>query len=159
MADWKFNPENYNPSGYTLIPEGLYRVRIDEAEEKTSQSGKDMIKLTLSVSGYNMKVWKYIVLDSSNAEATRRTDQWLGSIYDSFGIERGTLDVYSWEGKIGGAKIRHRPDQNGDMRSEVHYFLPRKKVEELPAWREGTNGTSNDDVPDEFGASVTDVLF
>ena len=51
MADWKYNPENYNPNGFTLIPEGNYRVRIDTAENKVSRSGKDMIKLTLSVSG------------------------------------------------------------------------------------------------------------
>ena len=186
MADWKYNPENYNSNGYTLIPEGNYRVRIEEAEERTSQSGKAMIKLTLSVSGYTSKVWKYIVLDSSSAEATRRTDQWLGSIYDSFRIESGSLNVYDWEGKTGGARIRHRPDQNGDLRCEVHYFLPRRKVEELPEWQDGTSGQSGqdgqvytkrtiwttgtkrttgttgtssaEDVPD-FGESITDVPF
>ena len=117
-------------------------MRIEEAEEKTSRSGKDMIKLTLEVSGYKLKLWKYILLDSSDAEATRYTDQWLGSIYDSFGIERGNTDVYSWEGKTGGARVRHKPDANGDMRAEIHYFLPRKKVDTLPAWQEGTNGQS-----------------
>ena len=158
MANWKYNPDNYNPSGYTLIPVGDYRVRIEEAEEKTSQSGKPMIKLTLAVSGYDAKVWKYIVLDSSNVEATRRTDQWLGSIFDSFGIERGNISVYDWEGKTGGARIRQRPDQNGDMRNEVHYFLPRHKVDTLPAWREGSNAPEPTEASD-FGSSLTDVPF
>ena len=138
-------------------------MRIEEAEEIVSKTGKDMIKLTLAVSGYNGKLWKYIVLDGSSSEARKRTDQWLGSIYDSFGIESGNGDVYSWEGKSGGAKIRQRPDQNGEMRSEIHYFLQRKKVDELPAWRDSSSSANEppEDAEEsaEFGASITDIPF
>ena len=136
MVDWKYDPKNYNADGHELIPAGDYRVRIDEAAEKVSQSGKDMIRLKLKVNGYNTPVWKYIVFDSSNEEAHKRTDQLLGSIFDSFGIERGNLNPYDWEGKIGGARLKNRTDMNGDMRTEVHYFLSRKKTDILPAFIE-----------------------
>lgn len=134
MVDWKYNPENYNEDGHELIPAGDYRVRIDEAAEKVSQSGKDMIRLKLKVNGYNTPVWFYVVFDSSNEEARKRTDQRLGSIYDSFGIPWGNLNPYDWEGKIGGARLKNRTDMNGDMRTEVHYFLSRKKTDILPAF-------------------------
>ena len=159
MADWKYNPENYNPNGFTLIPEGNYRVRIETAENKVSRSGKDMIKLTLSVSGYNSKIWFYLVFDSSSEQMRQMTDQRLGSIYDSFGITGGSMDVYDWEGKTGGAHIRHRPDQNGDMRAEVSYFLTRSKVETLPAWREGSKAPEPTAPTEEFGSSIEDVPF
>ena len=136
--DWQFNPDNYDPNGYGIIPEGKYRVRIEEAEETTSRnSGKPMIKLTLSVSGSNSKLWNYTVLDGSNDEARKRTDNYLGKIFDSFGINPGDMNLSHWLGKAGGAKIRHRKDDNGDTRAEIHYFLKRSEVQELPAWRDG----------------------
>ena len=51
MADWKYNPDDYKPDSYTLIPPGEYRVRIEDADERVSQTGKTMFRLTLKVSG------------------------------------------------------------------------------------------------------------
>ena len=155
MANWKYNPENYNANGFGLIPDGDYRVRIEEAEEKVSRTGKDMIQLTLKVSGYNSKIWFYLVFDNSNEQMTQMTDQRLGSIYDSFQIEPGNLNTYDWEGKVGGARIKQKADQNGNMRSEITRFLPRNKVDSLPAWLEGSakspqGGTINPEMVD-FG--------
>ena len=136
MANWKYNPENYNESGFGLIPEGSYRVRIESALEKESRTGKDMVELTLAVSGYSTKIWYYLVFDNSNERMIQMTDQRLGSIYDSFGITPGDFDFDNWEGKTGGARIRQRADNNGTMRSEISYFMTRKKVDDLPAWIE-----------------------
>ncbi len=156
MANWKYNPENYNESGFGLIPEGNYRVRIESALEKTSRSGKDMVELTLAVSGYNTKIWFYLVFDSSNAQMTQMTDQRLGSIFNSFNIEPGNFDFDSWEGKTGGARIRQRADNTGTMRSEVSYFLPRTKVDALPAWIEGRGGSAQTAVQD---AAISDEVI
>ena len=167
MANWKYNPGNYNEDGFSLIPAGDYRVRIDTAEETESRSGKDMIKLTLSVSGQNTKLWFYLVFDNSSEQAIQNTDQRLGSIFNSFNIEPGNLNTYDWEGKTGGARIRQRTDPNGNLRSEVHFFLPRKKVDELPAWIEGKgapgSGQTAKPAADDFGsgngASIGTVPF
>ena len=153
MVDWKYNPSNYNEDGHELIPAGDYRVRIDEAAEKISQSGKEMIRLKLKVNGYNTPIWYYVVFDSSSEEARKRTDQRLGSIFDSFQIERGTLNPQDWEGKIGGARLKNSTDANGDMRSEVHYFLSRKKTEILPAF-ESNEEKAEPKTDVSFGESI-----
>ena len=57
MLQWNYNPEDFSEEGFSLIPEGRHRVRIESAKEKISRSsGMDMIELTLAVSGYNSKV-------------------------------------------------------------------------------------------------------
>lgn len=149
MTNWKYNPEDYHENGFGLIPEGNYRVRIESALEKVSRTGKDMIEITLAVSGYSSKIWFYLVFDSSNERMTQMTNQRLGSIYDSFGIEPGDFNFDNWEGKTGGARIRQRADNNGSMRNEVSYFMSRKKVAELPAWREFGSKAAQLEVQDE----------
>ena len=149
--EWKFNPTDYEDSVYDLIPEGDYRVRIEEATEKVSRSGKDMVELKLSVSGYDSKVWYHLVFDSTSERGVKLTNQKLGSIYESFGIEAGSQEVSDWEGKTGGAKIRNKPDNNNEMRAEVHYFLTRKKVDALPQWQEGSAGKPATPQPQDSG--------
>ena len=141
MAEWEYNPDDYNPDGYGLIPPGEYRVRIEKCEEKVSQTGKDMFKLTLAVSGYSAHVWCNLVFDSTDEESRRRTNNRLGSVYDSFNIPKGNLNPDDWKGKVGGAKIRHKI-YNEETRAELHYFLTRKKVDALPAWQEGSRAKS-----------------
>ena len=148
MANWKYNPENYNESGFGLIPEGNYRVRIESALEKESRSGKDMVELTLAVSGYSTKIWYYLVFDNSNERMIQMTDQRLGSIYDSFNIEPGDFNFDNWEGRTGGARIRQRADNNGTMRSEISYFMTRKKVAALPAWIEPGQKPAQSEIQD-----------
>ena len=136
MIEWKFNPENYNAEGYQLVPPGQYRVRIEDAEEKVSKTGKPMIKLTLKASGYNSRLWYYMVFDSTSSEAVARTDDNLGRIYDSFNIPQGNLNLYDWKGKVGAAEIANEPDNKEVMRARISWFLRRKEQEDLPAWQE-----------------------
>lgn len=136
MIDWKYDPKNYEGEMNELIPAGDYRVRIEEAKEQVSHSGKEMIRLKLKVNGNKTPLWYYVVFDGSSEESRKRTDQRLGSVYESFKIERGNLEVRDWVGKYGGVRIRNRPDSNGDLRSEVHYVLSSKRTSELPMWQE-----------------------
>ena len=159
MAVWTYyDPDDFNENSYGLIPEGKYRVRIEQAEDRVSQSGKDMIRLTLEVSGYSSKVWRNIVLDSSNDEAIKRTNHWLGTIFSSFGITQGNMNLDDWKGKVGGAKIRHKKGADGVTRAEISYFLYRKEVDKLPDWQGGSaGGTINPDMQD-FGDSDADRI-
>ena len=137
MLEWTYNPEDFREENYGLIPEGKHRVRIEDAQEKVSRSsGRDMIELTLSVSGYSSKLWSYQVLDRSDREHERQTNQRLGTIYNSFNIPHGELDLSHWIGHSGGAMIRHRKRDDGTERAEIAYFLYRKEVEKLPDWHE-----------------------
>ena len=136
MIEWKFNSENYNPNSYELVPPGDYRVRIENAEEQTSKTGKPMIKMTLKVSGYEGNLWNYMVFDNSTPETHRRTDNNLGRIFDSFGIPQGDMNIENWKGKIGAATIKNEPDNKGTMRAVVSWFIQRDKQDSLPMWQE-----------------------
>ena len=162
MADWKYNPDEYNPNRFELIPPGDYRVRIENCEEKFTQTGKDMYKLTLAVSGHSAYVWYNLVFDSSTEEMRKYTNQRLGNVYDSFSIPKGNLNPDDWKGKVGGARIKHKM-YNDEMRAEISYFLSRKKVDALPAWQEGNSTSSqthsseyNSFNPQPFNAEGTD---
>ena len=136
MIDWKYNPENYNAEGNQLVPPGQYRVRIEEADERVSRTGKDMIRLRLKVSGYNGSVWHYLVFDKSSPEAVARTDDNLGRIFDSFKIQQGDLNLQKWKGKVGAAQIKNELDNKENMRAVVQFFIRLKDQDELPAWQE-----------------------
>ena len=136
MIEWRFNPENYKPNGYELVPPGDYRVRIENAEEQTSKTGKPMIKMTLKVSGYEGNLWNYMVFDNSTPETHRRTDNNLGRIFDSFGIAQGDMNLENWKGKIGAATIKNEPDNKGTMRAVVSWFIQREKQDSLSMWQE-----------------------
>ena len=136
MIDWKFNPEDYNPDRFQLVPPGKYRVRIEDAEEQTSKSGYPMIKMKLKVSGYNTQIWHYMVFMSNDAEAIRRTNDNLGRIFDSFGIQAGDLNIEHWKGKAGAAEIKNEADNKGNQRATVSYFIKREEQGGLPMWQE-----------------------
>ena len=139
----KYNPDDFSEDNYGLIPEGRYRVRIDNAEEAVSHKGNSMIKLTLSVSGYKAKLWSYIVLNGTTPEQIKAINRRLGAIFNSFDIVEG------------GAQVRHTKDMNDNDRAEVQYFLYRKEVNKLPAWQEvGTQGTIEPDMVD-FGDTAS----
>ena len=142
MTNWKYNPEDYGK--IKPIPPGIYRVRIEEAEETTSKNtGKDMFKLTIKVSGYNNKIFHYLVLDDSSLETIERTNNNLGRIYDSFNIPQGSMNLQEWIGKVGAANIKNETDQQGTLRASIGYFIQRKRQDELPAWQEHPNAEKN----------------
>ncbi len=139
--NWVYNPNDYGK--IKPIEPGQYRVRIEKAEEAVSKNtGRDMIKLTLKVSGQDQLVWDYIVFPMEdehgniNPKEKERTNNKLGRIFDSFNIEQGNLNIASWEGKVGAAEIDNRMDDQGNLRSKVKFFLKRNQQEGLPAWQE-----------------------
>ena len=148
MLNWRFNPANYNAEGYQLVPPGQYRVRIEDAEETESKSGKPMVKLTLKVSGYNSRIWNYLVLDSTSPEAVARTDDKLGRIYDSFNIPMGSMNLQEWKGKVGAAEIKNEPDNKGVQRAVVNWYIRRNEQDSLPAWQEHPVAKINPEMAD-----------
>lgn len=149
---WKYKQEDFNPNSFGIIPEGKHRVRIEKAEEQVSRSsGKPMIKLTLAVSGYNSQLWAFQVLDDSDREHEKMTNQRLGTIFDSFGITPGNMNISDWEGKSGGAFIKHEKDAQNNERAKIGYFLFRNEVDKLPAWQNNQPAPINPDMMDFNG--------
>lgn len=162
MAVWNdYNPDDYDENAFDLIPAGKHRVRIENAEDQVSKTGKPMIKLTLAVSGYNNKLWSYILLDNSTPEAVKQTNRRLGSLWHSFNIQPGNMNFQDWIGRVGGAQVRHSPDLNGNDRAEIHYFIKRQDVDCLPAWQEGKNSSQNPNVQSyqQIGQQAADEFY
>ena len=134
---WTYNPSDFTEQDFAPIPVGDHRVRISNVVEKTFKSGNEGYEITFDVSGYGSKLWHYIVLDHSDV---KKTNQKLGSFFESFGITDYDLGHYrNWVGKVGGVKVRHE-EYNGDQQAKVHYCLSKKNQEKLPAAK--FNGTA-----------------
>ena len=136
--NWNFSADDYTEQNFKPIPVGDHRVRIAEAEEQTSSSGKQMIKLVLNVSGYNSTIWHYIVFMPENQKLT---NQKLGELWNSFGIPQGNFNLQSWVGKVGAAKVKHE-EYNGESNAKVAYFISKDRQDKLPAWKDGNSTAS-----------------
>lgn len=136
INSWEFDPNDYNPNGgvFELVPVGHHRVRIEEAKETVSKTGKDMVVLTLCVSKHKGKLWFNLVFDLNNKAMT---NQKLGEIWESFDLKVGDMNLLSWKGKVGACNVKHKlKEGTSEMQAQVSYFLSRKKQEDLPAWAE-----------------------
>ena len=126
---WIFNANEYEEKGFSIIPEGDFRARIVDVVQKTFRSGNPGMEITLEVSGHSGRLWHYIVLDHSD---TKKTNQRIGSFFDSFGITDPNLSNYrSWIGKVGAVRVKHE-DYNGNTSAKVAFCLSKKNQDKLP---------------------------
>ena len=136
MINWTFDSSLYEENTFKPIPVGEHRVRIANAEEQVSNnSGNQMIKLTLDVSGHNGSLWHYIVFMPENQKLT---NQKLGEVFNSFGIQPGNFNLTSWINKVGACKVKHE-QYNGEVSAKVAWFIAKDKQGNLPAWKEPSN--------------------
>ena len=139
-----YNEADFNDKSSSLIPVGKHRVRIEKAEQGYSHKTKSlMIILSLAVSGYSSTLRGYIVLDDSSQDAIKKTNRYLGSVFDGFKIPHGDLELEHWIGHIGGVKVNHREGNDGNIYPNVQYFLYRDEVDKLPAWGTPNNKSNN----------------
>lgn len=123
---------------FEVIPEGEHRVRIKSADFARSSNGRDMIALQFDVSGYTGTLYNYIVFLEDHPEITNRR---LTEFYDSFpGIEEGnTTKLSQWVGKTGACVVKHE-DFNGKTSAKIARYIPARKQDSLPAWKEPGSG-------------------
>lgn len=143
---WNFNAEEgkANMNGFPLIPVGDHRVRISKVDDKDkngntlmSKTGKEMISITLDVSGHPGKLFNYLVFDDTSNEARQRTNGNLMKIFDSFSITPGDMNYQNWIGKVGACRVKHEI-YNGETKASVAYFKLKKDQVDLPPWQEKT---------------------
>ena len=152
MINWNFNKNDYEEKSFKPIPEGDHRVRILSAEEQISNSGNQMIKLVLEVSGHNSTIWHFITFMPTNQKLT---NQKLGELWNSFGIPQGNFNLQSWVGKVGAAKVKHE-EHNGDVNAKIAFFLNKNRQDKLPAWAEPSKKTAASSAP-EFVEVTSEV--
>ena len=136
---WNFNPNDYEEKeGFSIIPVGDHRVRIEDVVSKQSKSGRDMFEITLAVSGHSSRLWYYLVLDSADP---KKTNQRIGDFFNSFGITDYNMANYSrWKGKVGAVRVVHE-EYNGEQQAKVRFCLNRKNQDKLPPAKFNTEAT------------------
>lgn len=152
--NWHFDSTQYEENNFQPIPVGDHRVRIASAEEQTSSTGKQMIKLVLEVSGHGSTLWHYIVFMPDNPQIT---NQRLGELWNSFGIPQGNFNLASWAGKVGAARVKHETHE-GNVRPKVSYFLARNKQDKLPPWKESGSASATAYDPMDELANIANEL-
>ena len=127
---WNFDPNQYEEKeGFSIIPVGDHRVRIEDVISKQSKSGRDMFEITLAVSGHSSRLWYYLVLDPADP---KKTNQRIGDFFNSFGITDYNMANYSrWKGKVGAVRVVHE-EYNGEQQAKVRFCLNRKNQDKLP---------------------------
>lgn len=145
---WNFDPTMYEANDFSIIPQGDHRVRIEDVEfKKSKNTGKDMFEITLAVSGHGGKLWYYLVLDPNDP---KKTNQKVGTLFDSFGItDYNMMNYPHWKGKVGGARVVHE-DYNGEQQAKVRFLLSKKNQEKLPPAKFG-NAMSAAPAANNFG--------
>ncbi|MBE7039108.1 MAG: hypothetical protein E7398_00085 [Ruminococcaceae bacterium] len=139
MANWNFDATQYKEQDFQIIPAGDHRVRIEDVIERKFNSGNEGYEITLSVNGYNSKLWFYIVLDASNVE---RTNQRLGEFFNSFGITNTAMGTgKQWIGSVGAVRVKHE-EYNNSTTAKVAYCINKSRQDKLPAWKTPINGTA-----------------
>ena len=138
---WNFDPNQYEEKeGFSIIPVGDHRVRIEDVIAKKSQAGRDMYEITLAVSGHSSKLWYYLVLDPTDP---KKTNQRIGDFFNSFGITDYNMANYSrWKGKVGAVRVVHEA-YNGQQQAKVRFCLNRKNQEKLPPAKFNTDATAS----------------
>lgn len=137
MANWTFDPSQYEEKNFEIIPVGDYRARIAEVAEKTFSSGNQGYEITMEINGYNSRMWFYLVLDASNPA---RTNQRIGDFFNSFGITNPAMGTgKQWIGSVGAVRVKHELYE-GENRAKIAYCIARNRQDKLPAWKNA--GTS-----------------
>lgn len=124
MINWNYNPGDYSARNFEPIPEGDYRVRINNVQEKVFSTGNEGFEITLDVPGHAGKLWYYLVLDPRDSV---KTNQRLGMFFDSFAIRDTNLVHYSdWIGCDGAVRVKHNL-YNGSVSARVVFCLSRSQ--------------------------------
>ena len=137
---WNFDPNQYEEKeGFSIIPVGDHRVRIEDVVSKQSKSGRDMFEITLAVSSHSSRLWYYLVLDPADP---KKTNQRIGDFFNSFGITDYNMANYSrWKGKVGAVRVVHE-EYNGEQQAKVRFCLNRKNQDKLPPAKFNTEATA-----------------
>ena len=137
---WTFNPNEYEEQDFQIIPIGDHRVRIYDVISKNSKAGNEMYEVTLEVSGYGSKLWFYLVIDPTDS---KKTNQRIGSFFESFGITDNNLANYiRWKGKVGAVRVIHE-EYNGEQQAKVRFCLNRKNQDKLPPAKFNSEATAS----------------
>lgn len=126
----------------TPIPTGLYRAKVDEITEGTSQSsGNPMLTVVIRITKGDWKdrlLWDYIVLNDASAWKMKQLVKALGL------KEKGSFDPQAQVGTALMVRVKHETDEEYGTRSKVGALLPIPD-DEMEEEEEGEEEQDGDD--------------
>ena len=129
--NWCYNPADYEANNRNIIAEGDYRVCITNAMPTVSKNGTEGLEITLKVNGHTSTLRHYIWF---NPDQVQRTNQNLGSFYNSFQIppeEQNSCEY--WLDKKGAVRVAHS-EYKGRTIAKVAFCIAHDKQDKLPDW-------------------------
>lgn len=139
MANWTFDPSQYEERHFEVIPIGDYRARVADVQEKIFKSGNSGYEITMDINGYNSKLWMYLVLDPSNVA---QTNQRIGDFFNSFGITNPAMGTgKQWIGAAGAVRVKHEQYQ-GENQAKIAYCIARNRQDKLAPWKNASQATA-----------------
>jgi hypothetical protein len=155
MANWNFDPSQYQEKNFEIIPVGDYRARIEDVAEKKFSSGNEGYEITMAINGYNSRMWFYLVLDASNVA---QTNQRIGDFFNSFGITSPAMGTgKQWIGSVGAVRVKHEL-YKGENRAKIAYCIARNRQDKLAPWT-GTTTTAAPAAPQAEIEIPSDLPF
>ena len=132
MTKSYFIPQQFTTNN-TPLPEGNYRVRINQASLSEDEDGNIRLEVVFDLSGNIRKLWYGIIISLDDHEAV--SDK-LNNLFQSFGISSSEEENFdSWVGKMGAVRVKPT-NYCGKTVDRVVFCLNRKYQMRLPAWKE-----------------------
>lgn len=138
---------NYKERFGSKVPEGTYRVKVDDAELDTSKAGNQMINLWLAIQGGDYD--GVIITDrvTLSDKAMFRVVAFLNAIGLSTKKQKHALSLRHIIGKVLEVTVEDGEPYGGNIRSEVRqYARPSAAV----------SAVQSEDLDDDFGAELED---
>lgn len=139
---------NYKERFGSKVPEGTYRVKVDDAELDTSKAGNQMINLWLAIQGGDYD--GSIITDrvTLSDKAMFRVVAFLNAIGLSTKKQKHALSLRHIIGKVMEVTVEDGEPYGGNIRSEVRqYARPSAAV----------SAVQSEDLDDDFGAEAEEA--
>lgn len=130
---------------YALIPIGEHFVTCEEAEEKFSGAGNEMMELTFKVLDGGGLLWFYVVYNQYAASN-------FGRMMESCGLDPQLDRAISPEifvGKTFKIMVKHEHSEKYGDQAKIHYFVAKKDGEEAPVQELETEITGSETPPSD----------
>lgn len=128
MAKLTIDLSNYKDRTGSRVPEGRYRVQVEDVEQTTASTGSTMINLFLRIMGGEQDGATLVDRLVLSDKALFRTVNFMQALGIPTPKKRLSIDINKWVGKVLDVDVADGEPYNGRVRSEVQGFLKPAKV-------------------------------
>lgn len=120
---------NYKDTRSARVPEGRYRVQVEDVEEAKARTGATMLVLYLRIMGGDQDGANLVERMTLSERALFRVVSFMQAIGLPTPKKRLAVDISKWRGKVVDVDVADGEPYNGQVNSEVKAFLKPAKVE------------------------------